>query len=93
MSYTVVVSPQAEDDLMSIDRAMRARVVAKANALAGAPFPPGSKALKGDLQGLRRVRVGNYRIAYFVDEATREVVVTQIGHRSKTYEHLKRRGH
>jgi mRNA interferase RelE/StbE len=53
--------------------------------LASVPRPPGCKKLKGgDKQW--RIRVGNYRIVYEVDDVAKTVDVTRIAHRREVYE-------
>ncbi|MGI8911776.1 MAG: type II toxin-antitoxin system RelE family toxin [Rubrobacteraceae bacterium] len=51
--------------------------------LAGEPRPPGCRKLKGR-EGWR-IRVGDYRIVYRVNDDAREVIVVDIGHRRDIY--------
>lgn len=44
-----------------------------------------SKPLRGDLDGLRSARRGDYRILFRVDEATRMLLVVRIAHRAHAY--------
>ena len=48
------------------------------------PQPPGAKALQGR-PGLR-VRIGNYRIIYTIEEDVLTVVIVALGHRRDVYE-------
>jgi len=93
VSYLVQYSPAATRGLQDLPTQVQERILAATDALAGDPRPRGSTPLKGALQGLRRLRVGAYRVSYRVDDDLQRVRVVEIGHRSKTYEHLKRRGH
>ena len=43
------------------------------------------KPLRGDLAGIHSARRGTYRVLYRINEASREVVVLRIGHRSDVY--------
>jgi mRNA-degrading endonuclease RelE of RelBE toxin-antitoxin system len=43
------------------------------------------KTLRGQLQGLLRLRVGDYRVIYRVDDPARELTVIQIVHRRNAY--------
>jgi mRNA interferase RelE/StbE len=47
---------------------------------------PNITALRGNLAGRYRYRIGDYRILYLVDEDLKVVFVTLIAHRSKVYD-------
>ena len=62
-----------------------ARIMPRLEHLAGAPRPPGCKKLKGG-DNEWRIRVGDYRIVYEVDDAAKTVdVLTRIAHRREVY--------
>ena len=61
----------------------RARIVAAIDRLAETPHLGTS--LKGDLRGLRRIRVGDYRILYEVRDKELVVLVVRIAHRGDAY--------
>ncbi len=54
-------------------------------SLAGDPRPAGCKKLKG-YKDLWRVRIGDWRIVYIVNDAAKFVSVTRVAHRSKVYD-------
>jgi mRNA interferase RelE/StbE len=62
-----------------------ARVVRKIESLADEPRPAGCKKLKG-YKDQWRVRVGDWRIVYIVDDAARLISVTRIAHRREVYD-------
>ncbi len=62
-----------------------ARVLQKMDSLRYAPRPAGCKKLKG-YKDQWRVRVGDYRVVYTIDDAKLLVEVTRIRHRSEVYE-------
>jgi mRNA interferase RelE/StbE len=93
MSYLVQYAPAALRSLKSVPRDVQRRIVAQVDALASDPRPRGTTSLKGSLKGLRRLRVGDYRACYLVDDEALRVRIIEIGHRAKTYEHLTRRDH
>jgi mRNA interferase RelE/StbE len=64
---------------------MLARVVHKIESLAGDPRPSGCKKLRG-YKDQWRVRIGDWRVIYIVDDTARLVSVTRIAHRSQVYE-------
>ena len=55
--------------------------------LAKSPYREGLEPIKSK-EGLRRIRVGNYRIAYLVDDKARHVTVTAVGDRKDIYRQL-----
>ena len=64
---------------------MVARIVPRLEGLASAPRPPGCKKLSGG-DNEWRIRVGDYRIVYEIDDGARTVDVTRIAHRGEVYE-------
>lgn len=58
-------------------------------ALAANPFPPKSKKLAA-LDDLHRVRVGDYRLIYSVENNELIIVVVSVGHRRDIYKKLGR---
>jgi len=58
--------------------------VAAIRALLGAPRRPGMEKLSGQANRFR-VRVGDFRVVYEVDDENRSVDVVKIGHRREVY--------
>jgi mRNA interferase RelE/StbE len=83
--YTVEVKPPARKELEALPDNMLARVVRKLDALRDAPRPAGCKKLKG-YEDQWRVRVGDWRVVYIIDDAAKLVSVTRIAHRREVYE-------
>ena len=61
----------------------RRRMAAKIKGLAAAPRPLGSEKLSGEEK--YRVRQGDYRVLYLIDDASSTVTVVKIGHRREVY--------
>ena len=82
--YSVRIKASAVGEIESIpQRRQRQRMMARIEALATDPRPPGCEKLTG---GDRyRVRQGDYRIVYSVDDAEITVYVVKVGHRSSVY--------
>lgn len=86
MPYTIEIRPAAQRSIRKLPAQDAQRILTKINALAGDPFPSGSKKLAGT--DWRRVRVGNYRVIYAVEKAHLLVLVIRIGHRREVYRDL-----
>jgi len=86
-AYTVQARPRVRKVLRQLDPKIRADVLAKMRALATDSRPPGTEALQGHPSWLR-VRVGDYRIIYTVDDEARVVSVGVVGHRRDVYRRL-----
>lgn len=84
MTYQVELRPAAVRALKRIDHQDRDRIRGAIALLGENPRPPGAKTLLGRA-GLR-VRVGNYRIVYTVDDNILVVAVITLGHRRDVYE-------
>ena len=85
MAYTVLVSSRAARDLRSLDTQTRRRVQTHLEALADDPFPPGRKKLQGQTAETWRIRVGEFRILYDVDQSTVTVLVLRVRNRKDAY--------
>ncbi len=86
MNYNIVIHSDAVSDMKSLPKRIRRQVDAKISALATNPHPNGSKALKGNHNGLFRVRSGDYRIIYQVRDSQLTVVVVKVGNRKDVYD-------
>lgn len=82
-SYSVVIKRSAERELRKIPRQDLRRVVTRIQGLAREPRPPGYEKMSGEER--YRVRQGDYRIVYAVDDEARTVEVVKIGHRREVY--------
>jgi mRNA interferase RelE/StbE len=85
MSYEVKITSAAQRQLAALPEDVLRRIDSKILSLADNPRPPGVKKLKAEV-GLYRIRVGDYRIVYTIDDSISTVVVVKIGHRSDVYE-------
>jgi len=83
VTYTVLVSPRARRELDELSTQLYQRITSKLIDLENDPRPPGCVKLTGR-EGWR-VRVGDYRILYSIDDSNRVVLVEHIGHRSDVY--------
>ena len=83
MEYEVLILRKAQKQLSNIPKPNYIRVRDLIAALASNPRPVGSKKLTGR-EG-RRLRSGNYRVIYEIDDRERRVVVLDIGDRKDVY--------
>jgi mRNA interferase RelE/StbE len=86
MTYQVVLSPSAIRQLRKFDPDVRRRIQAVLELLAENPRPPAATRLVGGA-GEWRVRTGDYRVIYEIDEGRLLVLVLRMGHRREVYEH------
>lgn len=84
-SYDVVLTSSAEKELRKLSRQLIARIVPRLETLASNPRPSGCKKLQGGDREWR-IRVGDYRLVYTIDDAKLLVEVTRIRHRSDVYQ-------
>ncbi|MGH8133157.1 MAG: type II toxin-antitoxin system RelE family toxin [Steroidobacteraceae bacterium] len=83
--YKLRLKPSAAKEVEAVDsRGDRRRIVERIGALRADPRPHGSEKLAG-YDDRYRVRQGNYRIVYLIDDSRREVTVFKVGHRSDVY--------
>jgi mRNA interferase RelE/StbE len=84
-SYRVALTASTEKELHRLPTKMVARIMPRLERLASAPRPPGFKKLRGGDKEWR-IRVGDYRIVYVIDDSAKTVDVTRIAHRRDVYE-------
>lgn len=85
MSYHIQIDRQALKTLAGLPEKPKRQVVKKIESLAKNPFPPGNTKLEDDLY---RIRSGDYRIIYTVNERQITVCVLRIGDRKEIYRHI-----
>jgi mRNA interferase RelE/StbE len=83
-SYKITFKPSVEKDLRALPKSVIARVLDHIQALANDPLPRQSIKLAG-AEHLYRIRVGDYRIVYGVDNKAKQVIVHYVRHRPEVY--------
>lgn len=81
MNYSVVLSDEAAKVLLRTDAKLRARL----HQLAENPFDPRLSAPLTDRPGVRKSRVGDWRILFTVDRPARRVQVATVDTRGQVY--------
>ncbi len=84
MTYRVEVAPAAVRQLRKLDPTARRRIQAAIELLAHEPRPSGAKKLAGG-DGEWRVRTGDFRIVYEINDNFLLVLVVAVGHRRDIY--------
>ena len=84
MDYTIELTSRALKDLSRLPRAVRVRIANRIDALADDSRPRGAIKL-ANADNLFRIRVGDYRIIYQVDDAVQVVTVARVKHRQDAY--------
>ena len=82
--YRVLLERGAEKDLTRLSTGIHDRVIAVIQGLATNPRPPGCRKLAGSKLDWR-VRVGDYRVVYEIDDRIRVVRVNRVRHRREVY--------
>lgn len=82
-NYSVRITKSAAKELEDLPRQDRLRIIEKIRLLATNPRPHGSEKLSGDEK--YRIRQGNYRILYTIDDQIVTVTVVKIGNRRDVY--------
>ncbi len=83
MNYLLKIKASAKKSLQKIDKQDRTRLIKAIDELLEHPYK-GSQ-LKGELTGLRRIRVGPYRIIYEIQKHELIILVLRVGYRKEIY--------
>jgi len=84
-SYHLDTSATAQKEIDALPDAVVSRVDDKIKSLAYNPRPPACTKLKG-YKDLWRVRVGDWRVLYLIDDQDKRVSVVRVKHRREVYE-------
>ena len=86
MSYRLEILPGAERDLRRLSPAILGRIDARLRTLADQPRPPGVRHLAGG--PFWRIRVGDYRLIFTINDADQVVTIVRVRHRGDVYRGL-----
>ncbi|MES1224617.1 MAG: type II toxin-antitoxin system RelE/ParE family toxin [Bacteroidota bacterium] len=82
--YTVVVTTSVKKIILKLPSTIAAKIENRLLQLSENPRPPGCKKLKG--RNGYRIRVGDYRIIYEIEDNILRVIVIDVGHRKSIYD-------
>jgi mRNA interferase RelE/StbE len=83
-SYTVTFARSARRELEKLPAGLAERILLRIERLANEPRPAGCRKLRGE-RDLWRLRIGDYRVVYSVDDRRRVVDVSVVRHRHDAY--------
>ena len=83
MAFQVIIKKSVEKELDSLSAKLRERIIQRLLALEENPRPQGVKKLQGEES--YRLRIGDYRALYSIDDKKKEVLVYAVGHRREVY--------
>ena len=83
--YAIDIKPAARRELENLSDSLIARLLPKIENLTANPKPSGCRKLRG-YKDLWRIRVGNYRVVYIIDDDRKRLSVTRVAHRRDVYE-------
>ncbi len=84
MSYNVEILRRAQKELADLPKETYLKICESVQSLAGDPRPSGCLKLKGR-EGWR-IRAGNYRVLYKIDDQQQIITIVHIGHRRDVYD-------
>ena len=89
MAYRIEVTPRAQKDLRALPKRESQRIARQIDALKTDPRPTGCKKLKGR-EDFYRVRVGDYRVVYRIQDDILLILIVRVGDRKEIYEIIRR---
>lgn len=85
MSYRISIRRRALKDLELLPVKTSQQLIKAIDNLAKDPRPQGCKKLKGEEEYMWRIRVGNYRVLYTIEDTIKVIDIRRIGHRKDFY--------
>ena len=82
-SYSLISTRSFLKDLSKFDRVTNRRILQTTELLSEDPRL--GKMLRGQLEGLWSLRVGEFRVIYSIEEGNRTITLRAVGHRSAVY--------
>ena len=84
MKYSILIKKKAEKELLRLQRNEIIKIREAINRLAENPRPHGSKKLTGSINEYR-LRVGDYRILYTINDHIITIYIFKVAHRKEAY--------
>ena len=84
-NYSVVIKSSAQKELDVLEDPVFSRIDRRILALAENPRPAGCKKLKG-YKDQWRIRIGDWRVVYVIDDSAERLSITRVAHRREVYD-------
>jgi len=85
MMYGIVLKKSAQKELSKLPTTILKKIASVIDDLASNPRPVGAKKLEAQKNELWRVRTGDYRIVYSIEDVVKVIEIQKIGHRKDIY--------
>lgn len=84
MSYHIDFAKSVHKELLILPKNLQIRIIALIESLENTPRPHGIKKLKNN-EDLYRIRVGAYRVVYYIFDSSKKILITRVQHRREVY--------
>lgn len=81
MGYSIEMKPAAVRELKNISKSIQRRIASRIDSLANNPRPVGVEKLSQSDRDFYRIRIGEYRLIYEINDENALILVIRIGHR------------
>ncbi|MBN1525690.1 MAG: type II toxin-antitoxin system RelE/ParE family toxin [Spirochaetales bacterium] len=82
--YTIFITKKAEKSILKLSKDIANKIISKIHTLRAVPFPAGCRKIVGSERDFR-IRVGDYRIIYEVNQKEHQIIILTAGHRKNVY--------
>lgn len=86
MKYSIIYNKAASKEISKLSKKDIGAIINKIDSLEDNPRPSGCKKLIGLFEDLWRIRIGNYRVIYAIEDEVRIVEVRRVGDRKNIYD-------
>ena len=86
MIYKITIKKSALKEIQELPKPYVQKITSAIDALSQNPRPVSSKKLKGEEEYIWRIRVGDYRVLYIIEDVIKIVDIRKVGHRKDVYE-------
>lgn len=84
IDYKIEIKASAQKELRNLPNKELKKIIEKIGSLSTNPRPSGCKKLSGDEK--YRIRIGNYRVLYRIEDEILVIFIVKVGHRKDVYE-------
>ncbi len=84
--YLITFKRSAEKEIQKLPNQIIKRLSVAIDGLSSNPRPSGCKKLEGQKESLWRIRIGEYRVIYSIEDTIKIIEIRRVGHRKDVYE-------